>query len=138
MKREFSQLLPLSNHLPALFAALILGACSIAYLMFLPEQAIAQHSAVVLSAVGAVYVGFGLAQSKVGMTVIETLSGLVFDQILSQVWDWNAENMSNVVAAQVRLLRRKLAQCGCANPIESIYGRGYRFDSDPRLADSDE
>ena len=60
------------------------------------------------------------------------------DQILSQVWDWNAENMSNVVAAQVRLLRRKLAQCGCANPIESIYGRGYRFDSNPRLADGNE
>jgi hypothetical protein len=78
MKREFSQLLPLSNHLPALFAALILGACSIAYLMFSPERAIAQHSAIVLSAVGAVYIGFGLAQSKVGMTVVETLSGLVF------------------------------------------------------------
>ena len=61
------------------------------------------------------------------------------DQILSQIWDWNAETMSNVVAAQVRLLRRKLAQCGCANPIESIYGLGYRFDSNPRLAqDSDE
>ncbi|MCC0175917.1 response regulator transcription factor [Waterburya agarophytonicola K14] len=61
------------------------------------------------------------------------------DQILSQIWDWNAETMSNVVAAQVRLLRRKLAQCGCANPIESIYGLGYRFDSHPRLAqDSDE
>ncbi|AFZ38233.1 two component transcriptional regulator, winged helix family (plasmid) [Stanieria cyanosphaera PCC 7437] len=60
------------------------------------------------------------------------------DQILSQVWDWNTETMSNVVAAQVRLLRRKLAQCGCANPIESIYGLGYRFDSNPRLANSDE
>jgi len=60
------------------------------------------------------------------------------DQILSQIWDWNAETMSNVVAAQVRLLRRKLAQCGCANPIESIYGLGYRFDSSPRLEDSDE
>ena len=56
------------------------------------------------------------------------------DRILSQIWDWNAETMSNVVAAQVRLLRRKLAECGCANPIESIYGQGYRFDSNPRLA----
>ena len=60
------------------------------------------------------------------------------DQILSQVWDWNTENMSNVVAAQVRLLRRKLAQYGCVNPIESIYGRGYKFDSNPRLTDGDE
>ena len=56
------------------------------------------------------------------------------DRILSQIWDWNAETMSNVVAAQVRLLRRKLAECGCANPIESIYGQGYRFNSNPRLA----
>ena len=55
------------------------------------------------------------------------------DQILSQVWDWNAETMSNVVAAQIRLLRRKLAECGCANPIETVYGLGYRFDSNPRL-----
>lgn len=56
------------------------------------------------------------------------------DQILSQIWDWNSETMSNVVAAQVRLLRRKLADCGCANPIESIYGQGYRFDANPRVA----
>ncbi|WP_036488471.1 two-component system response regulator RppA [Myxosarcina sp. GI1] len=55
------------------------------------------------------------------------------DQILSQLWDWNAETMSNVVAAQVRLLRRKLADCGCADPIETIYGLGYRFDSNPYL-----
>ena len=55
------------------------------------------------------------------------------EQILSQLWNWNAETMSNVVAAQVRLLRRKLADCGCANPIETIYGLGYRFDSNPRL-----
>lgn len=55
------------------------------------------------------------------------------EQILSQLWNWNAETMSNVVAAQVRLLRRKLAECGCANPIETVYGLGYRFDSNPRL-----
>ena len=65
------------------------------------------------------------------------------DQILSQIWDWNTETMSNVVAAQVRLLRRKLAECGCANPIESIYGQGYRFDANPyldldRASDGDE
>lgn len=56
------------------------------------------------------------------------------DQILSQLWDWNTETMSNVVAAQVRLLRRKLADCGCANPIETVYGLGYRFDANPSLA----
>ena len=55
------------------------------------------------------------------------------DQILSQLWNWNAETMSNVVAAQVRLLRRKLSECGCADPIETVYGLGYRFSANPRL-----
>lgn len=49
------------------------------------------------------------------------------DRILSQIWEWGAEPMSNVVAAQVRLLRRKLAQYGCENWIETVYGLGYRF-----------
>ena len=35
--------------------------------------------------------------------------------------------MSNVVAAQVRLLRRKLAAHGLASPIETVPSRGYRF-----------
>lgn len=55
------------------------------------------------------------------------------DQILAQLWDWNAETMSNVVAAQVRLLRRKLAECGCADPVETVYGLGYRFSANPHL-----
>jgi len=49
------------------------------------------------------------------------------DRILDQIWEWGAEPMSNVVAAQVRLLRRKLAQYGCENWIETVYGLGYRF-----------
>ena len=49
------------------------------------------------------------------------------DRLLSQIWEWGAEPMSNVVAAQVRLLRRKLAQYGCENWIETVYGLGYRF-----------
>lgn len=30
------------------------------------------------------------------------------DQLLNQLWEWGAEPMSNVVAAQMRLLRREL------------------------------
>lgn len=52
------------------------------------------------------------------------------DRILSQIWEWGAEPMSNVVAAQVRLLRRKLAEYGCENWIETVYGLGYRFSPD--------
>jgi DNA-binding response OmpR family regulator len=49
------------------------------------------------------------------------------DQILAQLWEWGNEPMSNVVAAQIRLLRRKLAACGGESWIETVYGLGYRF-----------
>lgn len=49
------------------------------------------------------------------------------NQLLAQLWEWDAEPMSNVVAAQMRLLRRKLAQSGCEDLIETVYGLGYRF-----------
>jgi DNA-binding response OmpR family regulator len=49
------------------------------------------------------------------------------DQIMNQLWDVQAEPMSNVVAAQIRLLRRKLAEHGYANLIETLYGLGYRL-----------
>lgn len=52
---------------------------------------------------------------------------LTRDQILNQLWEWGAEPESNVVAAQVRLLRRKLAEMGCDRAIETVYGLGYRF-----------
>ncbi len=48
-------------------------------------------------------------------------------QLLSRLWSFEAEPMSNVVAAQVRLLRRKLARLGCDSAIETVYGIGYRF-----------
>ena len=49
------------------------------------------------------------------------------DQLLAQIWSLEAEPMSNVVAAQVRLLRRKLNLMGCDRLIETVYGLGYRF-----------
>ena len=49
------------------------------------------------------------------------------DQIINQLWEMQAEPISNVVAAQVRLLRRKLAEHGYENLIETLYGLGYRF-----------
>ena len=39
----------------------------------------------------------------------------------------SAETISNVVAAQMRLLRRKLASNGCCNLIETLHGMGYRL-----------
>ncbi len=49
------------------------------------------------------------------------------EQIRNQLWEVNAEPISNVVAAQMRLLRRKLAHNGCENIIETLHGMGYRF-----------
>ncbi|HBQ97379.1 MULTISPECIES: two-component system response regulator RppA [unclassified Roseofilum] len=50
-------------------------------------------------------------------------------KIRNQLWDLDAEPMSNVVAAQMRLIRRKLASYNCVCPIETIRGQGYRFNS---------
>jgi two-component system, OmpR family, Ni(II)-responsive and/or redox-responsive regulator NrsR len=57
------------------------------------------------------------------------------DRILSgskirhQLWDLDEEPISNVVAAQMRLLRRKLAKYDCPCSIETIPGQGYRFNT---------
>ena len=48
-------------------------------------------------------------------------------QLRNQLWDLHQEPVSNVVAAQVRLLRRKLAAYGLPSPIETVPSRGYRF-----------
>ncbi len=54
---------------------------------------------------------------------------LTRDQILSQLWEIDDEPISNVVAAQVRLLRRKLGDDNDNPIIENIYGVGYRLNA---------
>lgn len=49
------------------------------------------------------------------------------DQLMNRLWEVGSEPMSNVVAAQIRLLRRKLADYGCEQLIETVYGLGYRL-----------
>ena len=44
-----------------------------------------------------------------------------------QLWDLHQDPVSNVVAAQVRLLRRKLAAHGLPSPIETVPSKGYRL-----------
>ncbi|MFB2920938.1 MULTISPECIES: two-component system response regulator RppA [Aerosakkonema] len=51
---------------------------------------------------------------------------LTRDQIINQLWEIGAEPISNVVAAQMRLLRRKLGDEN-NSLIETIYAVGYRF-----------
>ncbi len=50
-------------------------------------------------------------------------------QIMNQLWEVGAEPTNNAVAAQIRLLRRKLSETGCDGLIETIHGIGYRFNS---------
>lgn len=49
------------------------------------------------------------------------------DRLLNQIWEVRTEPTSNVVAAQIRLLRRKLAEYGYDNLIETLHGLGYRL-----------
>lgn len=51
------------------------------------------------------------------------------DQILNQVWSMQADPTSNVVPAQMRLLRRKLAEYGSERLIETVHGMGYRLNT---------
>lgn len=53
------------------------------------------------------------------------------EQIRYQLWEVSSETISNVVAAQIRLLRRKLTNSGCANLIETLHGLGYRLNLTP-------
>jgi DNA-binding response OmpR family regulator len=54
------------------------------------------------------------------------------DRILNYLYELDTERVSNVVAAQVRLLRKRLAEIGCADLIETIPGGSYRIH--PRYA----
>jgi DNA-binding response OmpR family regulator len=51
------------------------------------------------------------------------------EQIRRRLWETGESPISNIVAAQVRLLRRKLATSGAPSPIETVFGVGYRLNS---------
>lgn len=51
------------------------------------------------------------------------------DQIIGRIWQAEADFNSNVVAAQMRLLRRKLTEYGYDNLIETVYGMGYKLNT---------
>jgi DNA-binding response OmpR family regulator len=54
---------------------------------------------------------------------------LTRDQLLAQLWETDDAPISNVVSARIRLLRRKLADYGCQNLIETVHGFGYRLNA---------
>jgi DNA-binding response OmpR family regulator len=54
---------------------------------------------------------------------------LTHEQIRHRIWAFDSESVSNVVAAQIRLLRKKLGEAGCEHGIETVRGFGYRLNS---------
>jgi two-component system, OmpR family, manganese sensing response regulator len=52
---------------------------------------------------------------------------LTHEQIHQQVWGDGEKPASNVLAAQIRLLRRKIEADGETALIQTVYGKGYRF-----------
>ncbi|NJR57458.1 MAG: response regulator transcription factor [Cyanobacteria bacterium CRU_2_1] len=51
------------------------------------------------------------------------------EQIRRRLWESGSEPLSNIVAAQIRLLRRKLAEIQTEPLIETVIGIGYRFNA---------
>ena len=56
---------------------------------------------------------------------------LTHEQIHQYLWSDTQKPSSNVLAALVRLLRRKIEAIGENPLIHTVYGRGYRFGSNP-------
>ena len=53
------------------------------------------------------------------------------EDLLEHVWDENADPFTNTVRVTVMTLRRKLADAGPDQPIETVVGRGYRLREGP-------
>jgi DNA-binding response OmpR family regulator len=49
------------------------------------------------------------------------------ERLLEHVWDEHADPFSNTVRVTISNLRRKLAEAGPGQPIETVVGRGYRL-----------
>lgn len=54
---------------------------------------------------------------------------LTHQQIYDAVWGTSVQPISNALAAQMRLLRRKIERDGETVLIHTVYGKGYRFGS---------
>ncbi|MBF2025248.1 MAG: response regulator transcription factor [Oscillatoriales cyanobacterium C42_A2020_001] len=52
---------------------------------------------------------------------------LTHEQIHQHLWGEDTQPTSNALAAQIRLLRRKIETTGDAPLISTVYGKGYRF-----------
>ena len=53
------------------------------------------------------------------------------EDLLEHVWDENADPFTHTVRVTVMTLRRKLAEAGADQPLETVVGRGYRLREEP-------
>lgn len=53
------------------------------------------------------------------------------EDLLEHVWDEHADPFTNTVRVTVMTLRRKLAEAGADQPVETVVGRGYRLRQEP-------
>ena len=53
------------------------------------------------------------------------------ERLLEHVWDDRADPFTNTVRVTVSNLRRKLAEAGPGQPIETVVGVGYRLSEGP-------
>lgn len=56
---------------------------------------------------------------------------LSHEQIYQYLWGESEQPTSNALAAQIRLLRRKIELAGEPSLISTVYGKGYRFGVSP-------
>ena len=56
---------------------------------------------------------------------------LTHDDLAQCLWPGEAKPSSNALAAQIRLLRRKIEAPGERQLLHTVYGKGYRFGSGP-------
>ena len=61
---------------------------------------------------------------------------LTHSEIYQHLWPTGEKPSSNVLAAQIRLLRRKIEAPGEVPLIHTVYGKGYRFGSGGELSSS--
>lgn len=51
------------------------------------------------------------------------------ERLTERLWGWEESPESNVIKAHIKGLRRKLKDAGAPDPIETVFGFGYRLNS---------